>query len=384
MIKPATRIEGMGTSIFSTMSKLSEEYKAVNLGQGFPDFDGPEWIKEEAFKAMKEGKNQYGPSNGIYKLRSAISLIDKKYYDLNWNPDDEITVTAGATEALYCSINAFIQSGDEVVIFEPFYDSYTADVALAGAKCRFVTLYKPDFNFKIDELENAINKNTKMIIINSPHNPTGKVFTKDELDIISSFAIKHNLIVVSDEAYEFMTYDNRTHIPIATLPGMRNHTITISSTGKTFGMTGWKVGYAKACKELTNSIQKIHQWVTFTINTPNQHAIAFGFNNFDDYLLEFRKSYQTKRNLLFNGLLDTQFKPLNSFGTYFLMVNLPKNILQNDVEFAIKLVKEYKIATIPPSLFYSKSDEGSTMLRLCFAKREDTLLKGIDILKAYK
>lgn len=381
-IKEADRISGMGTSIFSTMGKLALEHNAVNLGQGFPDFDGPDWLMEEAFKAMKSGKNQYAPTNGILTLRCAIHDIDKKYYDLNWNPDTEITITAGATEGLYSAITAFIEKGDEVILFEPYYDSYIADVALAGGVCKFATLTKPDFNFDYEEFEKLITSNTKMVVINSPHNPTGKVFSIEELDFIAEMAIKHNLLVLSDEAYEFMTYDDVPHIPMATLPEMRNRTITVSSTGKTFGMTGWKVGYLCACEELTRAVQKVHQWVTFTINTPGQHAMAFGFNNFDEYIRNFKTLYQTKRDFLYTKLLDSPFKPHNSFGTYFLMVDIPG--IKDDVDCAVDLVKNYGIATIPPSVFYSKSEEGKSMLRLCFAKKEETLLQGIEKIMQYK
>ncbi|MFW5701892.1 MAG: aminotransferase class I/II-fold pyridoxal phosphate-dependent enzyme, partial [Bacteroidota bacterium] len=228
------------------MSKLAYEYNAVNLGQGFPDFDGPDWIKEAAFEAMKDGKNQYAPTQGTHSLRRSVANYLNRFYDLNMDSDEEITITAGATEALYSTIQALIQPGDEVIIFEPYYDGHQADVILAGGRPVYVTLRKPDFEFDPEELTKAITDKTKMIIINSPHNPTGKMFTKDQLNYIASTAIKNDLLVLSDEVYEFMTFDGREHIPMMSIDGMRERTIMISSTGKTFGMTGWKIGYTAA------------------------------------------------------------------------------------------------------------------------------------------
>jgi N-succinyldiaminopimelate aminotransferase len=379
--KFANRISPIKTSIFSTMSKLNNEYKAVNLGQGFPDFDGPEWIMDEAYKAMKSGKNQYAPSNGIYPLRQVISRTYKNHYDLDFNPDNEITITAGATEALYSTINAFIQEGDEVILFEPFYDSYYGDVLLAGGVPRFVTLNKPDFKFDFNELESLINPSTKMIILNNPHNPTGKVYSLEELEFISELVIKHDLIVLSDEVYEFLTFDGAKHIPIASLPGMKERTIMISSTGKTFGMTGWKVGYACCNDEFTKAIQKVHQWTTFTINTPGQHAMAYAFGRLDEYLPEFRQTYLKLRDVLYSGLKEVGYNVHLPKGSYFMLADIPENIRDNDIDFAINLVKQYGITIIPTSVFYGKSDEGSTMFRLCFAKKEETLQSGIERLR---
>ncbi len=374
--KSAQRIASMTTSIFATMSKMAVEYGAINLGQGFPDFDGPLWIMEEAFKAMKSGKNQYAPSPGINSLRKEISNYQNKFYGLNYNPDKEIIVTAGATEALYSAITAFIESGDEVILFEPYYDAYPADIILAGGTPRYVTLYKPDFHFNPEELEQAITDKTKMIIINTPHNPTGKVFSKEELEIIAKIAIKNDLLVLTDEVYEFLTYEKK-HIPMATIDGMRDRTITISSTGKTFGLTGWKVGYAIASEGLANSIQKVHQWVTFAVNTPAQHAFAYAFSRLDEYLPEFKSLYLSKRNLMMNELKNTAYKGLVPYGSYFIMAEIPEGLFLNDVDAATKLCSVNKVATIPPSVFYSKSYEGNTMLRLCFAKADDTITNGI-------
>lgn len=370
------RIKGMPTSIFSTMSKLAYQYNAYNLGQGFPDFDGPSWLAEIAFNAMKEGKNQYAPSVGIHSLRNAVKQVYANYYDYQVNADDDITICAGATEALFSTIISLIEAGDEVIMFEPFYDAHQANVKVAGGVPVCVTLNKPDFNFDAEELEKAVTSKTKMLILNNPHNPTGKVYTYDELKLIADFAIKHDLLVLSDEVYEFLTYDGAKHIPIATLPNMQKRTITISSTGKTFGMTGWKIGYAVANKEITNAIRSIHQWTTFAVNTPCQHAMAYAFSRLDDYLPEFRNIYTAKRDLLFDVLRDSPFTPHKPLGSYFMMVDIPSSLGLNDIETAEVLVKEYQAATIPPSVFYERADEGKTMLRLCFAKKDETLING--------
>lgn len=372
----ASRIASMTTSIFATMSKLAFEHKATNLGQGFPDFDGPEWIMDAAYEAMKTGKNQYAPSPGIFSLKNAIKDYHKKFYDLDWTTD-EIIITAGATEALFSTIMAFIEPGDEVIIFEPFYDSYLADITLAGGTPIAVTLKKPDFSFDYDELAQAITEKTKMIIVNTPHNPTGKLFTRDELEYIASIAKKHDLLVLTDEVYEFLTFDGAQHIPMATIDGMKKRTITVSSTGKTFGMTGWKIGYAIATEPLATAIQKVHQWTTFAVNTPAQHAMAYAFSRLESYLPEFRKLYTEKRDLIYNELQKTKFKPHKPLGSYFIMVDIPDGVFNDDVDAAMKLVKEYGVATIPPSVFYIKSDEGKTMLRLCFAKQNETIIEGI-------
>jgi N-succinyldiaminopimelate aminotransferase len=371
----------MGTSIFTLMSKLAIEHNAINLGQGFPDFDGPSWIFDEAFKVMTEGKNQYAPMPGILTFRKKLAQNYKHYYDIDIDHDNGVCVTAGATEALFSSISAFINPGDEVILFEPAYDAYPADILLSGGIPKYVTLRKPDFGFDFNDLDNALTSKTKAIIINNPHNPTGKVYTRGELEEISKFAIKNNLIVISDEVYEFLTYDDAIHIPIASLPGMYDRTITISSTGKTFSLTGWKIGYAVGKPELIEAIKKIHQWTTFAVNTPGQHAMAFAFTKLDEYLPDFKKMYLGKRNLMLKRLEDSSFVAHKPLGSYFIMVDIPKDIKDDDL--AMRLVKDYQVATVPTQGFYGKSREGETMLRLCFAKTDETIMQGIENLKKY-
>ena len=373
----ADRIDNMEESIFSTMSRMANEYKAVNLGQGFPDFDGPDWIFDKAYEAMKNGKNQYAPDAGIFSLRKAISNVYEQYYHLSVNPADEVVITAGATEALYSTILALIGPGDEVIMFEPVYDAHLADVKLAGGIPKYVTLNTPDYSFDPDELEAAVTDRTKMILINNPHNPTGKVYSREELEIIANCAKKHNLLVLSDEVYEFLTYDNTPHIPIITLPGMKERTITISSTGKTFSMTGWKIGYAVSSPELIQAVVNIHQWTTFAVNTPAQHAMAYAFGQLEAYLPGFRANYQRKRDLMLSKLSKTQFKSFTPKGSFFMFAQIPDLYHHDDLQCADELVKRCKVATVPPSMFYGKSDAGKKLLRLCFAKKDETIIAGI-------
>jgi len=367
-------------SIFATMSRLAVRHNAVNLGQGFPDFDGPAWIIDEAIAAMRSGKNQYAPMNGTRTLRDAVSGLYRTFYDLEYDPETEITVTAGATEALYSTITALIGEGDEAVMFEPFYDGHQADVLLAGGIPKYVTLHKPDFHFNPDDIERQITPRTKLLILNNPQTPLGKVFTRDELLSIAAIVASHNLLALSDEVYEFLTFDGAEHIPFASLPGMRERTITISSTGKTFGMTGWKIGYACAPADITRAIQTVHQFATFAVNTPGQIAMGHAIGRLPEYLPEFRALYAAKRNLLYEGMQRTRFAPHLPRGSYFMMVDIPDELCPGDVACARMLVERMGVATIPPSVFYGTSDEGTTMLRLCFAKSDVTLRQGMKLL----
>lgn len=372
---------GFKESIFSTMTKLSIEHNAINLSQGFPDFDGPKWIIDFAKKAMDQGhqmgsvgKNQYAPSFGILSLREAISKNYKRFYNLNYDFNNEIIITNGATEAIFCTCKALLNPGDEVVVFEPFYDSYMASVEMAGAKIVPVTLKAPTFSFDINEFQDAFNENTKMVIVNTPHNPTGKVFSKGEIKIIAELAMKFDCYILSDEVYEFLTYEEK-HIPVASLKGLRERTITISSTGKTFGLTGWKIGWACGPKEIIRAIHNVHQFTTFSVAHPLQVAMAEALNNMDDYLIDFKNTYRKKRDFLVSGLKKLGFDILTPAGTYFAMAILKDG--ENDIDFCQKLIVEKKVATIPTSAFYIKSDVGSKMIRFCFAKTDETLINAI-------
>ncbi len=370
-----TTVEQFTESIFSTMTKMAMENKAINLSQGFPDFDGPSWVSDLAAKALKEEKNQYAPSMGILPLREAIAHNYKRFYDYSLNPLSEIVVTNGATEAIFCTCLALLNPGDEVIVLEPFYDSYLASIKLAGAHAVPVTLKAPDFHFDLNELRAAISDKTKLLIVNNPHNPTGKVFTADEIKAIGDLARKHDFYLLSDEVYEFLTFDV-AHKPTATYEDLKERTITISSTGKTFGLTGWKIGWAAGPAQLIKAIHNVHQFSTFCVAHPLQVAMAEALMKMDEYLVEFKSEYKRKRDILVNGLKERGFNVLAPKGTYFVMALLPEGG-DNDVDACKKLILEKKVVTIPTSAFYIKSNEGSRMIRFCFAKKDETLLSAL-------
>ncbi len=373
MKETAHRIADFKDSIFGVISKLARDHNAVNLGQGFPDFDGPEWLKDIAYKKMQDGHNQYAPFPGTASLRSEVSNYYKKFYSLSFNPESEITITVGATEAIYVVITALINPGDEVIVLEPFYDSYVASIKMAGGIPVPVTMHAPDFNIDKKELEKAISPKTKLIILNNPHNPTGKVWEKSELLDVADVALKNDLYLLSDEVYEFLIFDGVKHIPTATLDGMLERTITVSSAGKTFGLTGWKIGWICANEKVTKACRLVHQYVTFAVSTPIQEAVAEGLSKLTDYLPGFVDLYQSKRNSFYKELTDLGFDFKIPKGTYFMMVPIDKKTNLKDVDFALKLIKENQVATVPPSAFYLKSAEGERYLRFCFAKKEETL-----------
>lgn len=381
MKETALRIADFKDSIFGVISRLARENNAVNLGQGFPDFDGPEWLKDIAYKKMQEGHNQYAPFHGTPNLRQEVSNYYKKFYSLEYNPESEVTITVGATEAIYLVITALINPGDEVVVLEPFYDSYVASIKMAGGIPVPVTMHAPDFTIDQKELEAAITHRTKLLILNNPHNPTGKVWTREELLAVSNVAIKNDLYLMSDEVYEFLIFDGAKHIPTATLEGMKERTITVSSAGKTFGLTGWKIGWICANPKVTNACRLVHQYVTFSVSTPMQEAVAEGLKQLPDYLPGFVSLYKGKRDSFYQEMKQLGFEFAIPKGTYFMMVPISKHTDLKDVDYALKLIKERKVATVPPSAFYLKSTEGEKFLRFCFAKKEETLKSAIANLK---
>ena len=362
-------------SIFSTMTKMAIDNKAINLSQGFPDFDGPKWVIDLASKAMNENKNQYAPSMGILPLREAIAHNYKRFYNFEVNPLSEVVVTNGATEAIFCTCMGILNIGDEVIVLEPFYDSYLASIQLAGAKVVPVTLKAPDFNYDLEELKSAITSKTKLLILNNPHNPTGKVFTTSEIQEIGELAKKHDFYILSDEVYEFLTFGVE-HKPTATFEDLKERTITISSTGKTFGLTGWKIGWAIGPASIIKAIHNVHQFTSFAVAQPFQWAMAEALIKMDEYLVDFKADYLRKRDLLVSGLKERGFNVSNPQGTYFTMAFLPDG--ENDVDYCKKLIVENKVAAIPTSAFYLKSDEGSKMIRFCFAKKDETLVAALN------
>jgi len=377
MKETAFRTADFKDSIFGVISKLARENNAVNLGQGFPDFDGPTWLKNLVTQKMDEGHNQYAPFHGTPNLRHQISSYYSKWYNLKYDSENEITVTVGATEAIYLVIQALVNPGDEVVVLEPFYDSYVASIKMAGGIPVPVTLHAPDFNLDPDELRKAISPKTKLLILNNPHNPSGKVWTKEELQLVADLSIKNDLYVLSDEVYEFLVFDGLKHLPTASLEGMKERTITVSSAGKTFGVTGWKIGWICANEKISKACRLIHQYVTFAVSTPMQEAVAEGLKKLSDYLPGFLELYQGRRDYFYQELLKLGFNFKIPKGTYFMMVPIQNKTHLRDVDFALSLIKERKVATVPPSAFYLKSTEGEKYLRFCFAKKEETLKSAI-------
>lgn len=370
-------------SIFSTMSRLSQENSAVNLSQGFPDFQGPEWIRNYAAQLITDPKhdhNQYAPAAGVPELLSALSEMMKDEYSLDYEAQTQITITNGATEALFLCAQALFNPGDEILVFEPFYDSYLACIQLAGLVPKIVTLHSPDFKFDADEVQKMIGPKTKGLFWNDPHNPTGRVFTSEEKKQLKEVILRNNLVAVCDHVYEFLTFDENQFRPLAFEEDIKDQVVHISSAGKTFGLTGWKVGWAMTSPELTKALLKVHQFNTFCVSPPFQKTIAYALKNRKSYLNEFRQNYLAKRNYFTKGLEDIGLQPYWSQGTYFTLCPIPAPGM-NDVDFCRKLIQEYKVSAIPPSAFYLKSNEGHRYVRFCFAKKQETLELALKLLK---
>jgi aspartate/methionine/tyrosine aminotransferase len=371
----ARRLEGFGTSIFTEMSRLAIEHRAINLGQGFPDFPGPDLVKEAAAAAIRADHNQYAPSHGTPHLRRAVAATFGRSYGREVDPDSEVTVTSGATEALQAAMLAFLDPGDEVLVFEPFYDAYPPQAIFAGATIRPVRLHPPDWSFDPAELAGAVGPRTRAILLNTPHNPTGKVFSRAELEQIAALAQERDLLVITDEAYDRITFDGARHIPIATLPGMWERTVTINSTGKTFSMTGWKIGYAVAAPALSASLRGTHQFITFATATPLQEAMATALETAEErgYYDALRQMYTDLRDQLRDALVSSGLPALPCQGTYFLMADIAGLGFPDDVAFCRYLMREIGVAAIPPSAFYADPSTAPLLARFCFAKRPETI-----------
>jgi aspartate/methionine/tyrosine aminotransferase len=369
------RVASLGTTVFGEMSRMAGELGAINLGQGFPEFSGPNIVKDAAKAAIDNNQNQYAPPQGIPELRQAIADTYRTTYNLDADPDNEVTVTTGATEALLATMLGLLNPGDEVVVFEPFYDAYPAQISFAGGKTVPVRLRTPDWSFDPDELAHAFTDRTRAILITNPHNPTGKVFTEQELDLIADLCQQHDAIAVTDEVYDRLVYDGAVHIPIANRPGMRDRTITINSTGKTFSMTGWKIGYAIAPPELTNAVRGAHQFITFATSTPFQVGMAAGMRAAleSDYYDQLQARYTRLRDLMQSGLEGAGLKVLPASGSFFLLVDASDRGFDDDVSFCMYLLKEIGVAAIPPSAFYADPTTAPILARFCFAKEAETL-----------
>lgn len=369
------KLKPFGTSIFGEMTRLAQEHGAINLSQGFPDFEGPEGIIDAALQAMRSGENQYARSLGHPKLVHALADHQRNHYGLDYDPLREVLVFCGATEGIASSMLGLLNPGDEVILFEPFYDSYPACVALAGAVPRFCTLSFPDFALDADELGSLFNDRTRLVVLNTPHNPTGKVFQRAELDVLARLCQKHDVLVLADEVYEHLTFGDARHIPMASLPGMRERTLTLSSTGKTFSMTGWKIGWGTGPQPMVAAAHAAHQFVTYAVATPLQVAMASALQQFaEDYLSTFRQEYQQRRDFLVRALQESGLEVAVPEGTYFVLARFAHLFEGDDQDFARYLIQEHGVAAIPPSFFYQKNPEaGRQLIRFAFCKQMPTL-----------
>ncbi len=369
------RVRGFGTSVFSEMSRLANQHGAVNLGQGFPDFPGPSFVKEAATAAVDADLNQYAVSHGAPRLRAAIARTWNERYGMDVDVDREITVTSGATEAIFAAVQALVAPGEEIVVFEPFYDSYLPSAIMASASLRVVTLRPPDWSFDLGEAAAAFGPRTRMLLLNTPHNPTGKVFTRDELTTLAELCQQWDVVAVTDEVYERIVFDAAEHLPLATLPGMRERTLTINSTGKTFSMTGWKIGYAIGPEKLTAPLRAIHQFVTFASATPFQEAMAVALERARDlgYYGELSRDYHRRRDALKVALDEAELPSLPVAGAYFLMSDISHLGFATDVAFCRWLTAEIGVAAVPPSAFYLDPARAPLLARFCFAKRAETI-----------
>jgi N-succinyldiaminopimelate aminotransferase len=375
-------MRGFGTTVFAEMTALAVRTGAINLGQGFPDTDGPARLLETAIQAIRDGHNQYPPGPGVPELRTAIATQRQARYDLRYDPDAEILVTVGATEGIAAAILGLVEPGDEVVVFEPYYDSYTAIIALAGGVRRPVTL-RPDgpggrFTFDPAELTAAIGPRTRVILVNSPHNPTGTVFTRAELEAIADVCREHDLTAVTDEVYEYLTYDGTEHIPLATLPGMRDRTVAVSSAGKTFSVTGWKTGWITAPAPFVRAVQTVKQFLTFTASVPYQRAVAYGLGAEPAWVAANRTSLESKRDRLITGLSKAGFTTYRPEGTYFVQADVRPLGFADGLEFSRILPERAGIVAIPSQVFYDDVEAGRPFVRFAFCKRDEVIDAAVD------
>ena len=376
----SSKLPDASTSIFAVMSKLSHEEKALNLAQGYPDFPTSPELINLVSDAMKQGLNQYAPMPGIYSLREVISEKIASMYGTVYNPESEITVTAGATQAIFTIITAFIKQNDEVIIFAPAYDCYQPAIELNGGKVIEIELRSPDFKIDWNKVKNSISDRTKMIVINTPHNPTGTVMSKDDMMMLESLIKDTNIILLSDEVYEHLIYDGLEHQSIARFSGLAERSFIVASFGKTFHNTGWKMGYCTGPAALMTEFRKVHQYNVFSVNHPVQKALSIYLKNKDNYLV-LPDFFQKKRDLFLNAIKDSQFSFKPSAGTYFQLLRYDHISDENDVILAKRLTKEHKLASIPISVFYENRLDNKA-LRFCFAKSDETLLKGAAVLNS--
>ncbi|MDP3314361.1 methionine aminotransferase [Lutibacter sp.] len=373
-----SKLPNVPTSIFAIMSGLANEHSALNLAQGFPNFESDEKLISLVNKAMVEGNNQYAPMPGVMSLRESIAQKTESLYQVNYNPDTEITVTAGATQAIFTIIATTIKKDDEVIIFKPAYDCYEPTIELFGGKPIAIQLDPEDFKIDWQQVRGLISDKTKMIIINSPHNPSGRIMTYSDMFQLEQLLKDTNILLLSDEVYEHIIFDNEKHYSAALFPSLAERAFIVASFGKTFHNTGWKMGYCLAPAQLTNELRKVHQFNVFSVNHPMQIALASYLKSPDNYNY-LGSFYQEKRDLFLSLIKDSKFTSIPSKGTYFQLLNFKNITEESDYDFAIRLTKEYKIASVPISVF-NNSNYDTKVLRFCFSKTEETLKRAADIL----
>lgn len=367
-----TKLPKVGTTIFTVMSQLAVEHKAVNLGQGFPDYETPAPLRDALARAMHEGRNQYAPMSGIPKLREQIALQVERLYGRRISADTEVTVTSGATEAIFAAIACAVHAGDEVIVLDPCYDCYEPAIDLAGGRAVHVPLRLPDFSVDWQRVRDAITPKTRMLMVNSPHNPSGAVFAQADLDALAEIATQHGLLVISDEVYEHIVYDGRKHLSVSRKPGLAERSFVISSFGKTWHCTGWKVGYCVAPKTLTAEFRKVHQYLTFCTFHPAQCAFAEVMERHPEHAAELSAFYQTKRDHFRKLLAGTRFKLPDVRGGYFQLADYSAIRDTDDLNFCEWMVREAGVAAIPVSAFYETAPD-ARLVRFCFAKNDATL-----------
>ena len=374
-----SKLPKVGTTIFTAMSQLANEHNAINLSQGFPDFSSSEELTSLVNQSMKKGLNQYAPMAGIMPLREQISSKTASLYGITYHPESEITITSGATQAIYTAIAAIITEGDEVIIFTPAYDCYEPAIELNGGKAIFVQMFAPDYSIDWDQVKKLITQRTKMIIMNTPHNPTGTILGKEDMISLEKIISNTDIVLISDEVYEHIIFDGHEHESVAKYPKLAERSFIISSFGKTFHNTGWKIGYCLAPENLMAEFRKSHQFIVFSVNTPVQYALAEYLKN-EDHYLSLSSFYQQKRDYFIDLIKDSRFEILPSKGTYFQLLRYSEITDESDTDFAIRLTKEHQIASIPVSVFYhQRIDE--KILRFCIAKKPETLEQAAKILE---
>ena len=380
-MRTAHRLDGIPPTIFTTMSALAARTGAVNLGQGFPDADGPASVLEAARTAIASGANQYAPGNGVAVLRQAIARHQQRHYGLELDPDRQVVVTTGCTEGIAAALLGLVDPGDEVAVLEPYYDSYVAMIQMAGGVRRPVTLRAPDFRLDVDELRAAVGPRTRFVLLNSPHNPTGTVLTPDELQAVADLAVERDLVVITDEVYEHLTFGDHAHVPLATLPGMSERTLTLSSAGKSYSVTGWKVGWATGPAELVGAVLAAAQWLTFTSGAPLQPAVAHGLDHEPTWPQTLAASLEKRRDLLCDGLAALGLGVRRPEGTYFALTDISSLGWTDGMEFCLALPERAGVVAIPTQPFHD-SRAGDQLVRWAFCKEVDVIEKGLRRLAA--